>query len=193
MTRSKVGFTLIELLIVVAIIGILAAIAIPNFLNAQVRAKVARVKADMRSIATGVESYRVDYNDYPESPVVMEQVRPNGAFSAYSFVPDGLTTPVSYLSNNNIKDVFAMELFTDPCDRIFWQNCEWLHVNYAAGGWQDPLYSERYFPAYGYWKMGSIGPTANYNGGMNIYDPTNGTVSSGDIYRTQKKTEGSVE
>lgn len=60
------AFTLIELLIVVAIIAILAAIAVPNFLEAQTRAKVARVKADFRTIATAVESYRVDFNEYPE-------------------------------------------------------------------------------------------------------------------------------
>ncbi len=64
-TKSH-AFTLIELLIVVAIIAILAAIAVPNFLEAQTRSKVARVKADMRSVATGVESYRVDNNRYPE-------------------------------------------------------------------------------------------------------------------------------
>ena len=67
MRRSRSGFTLIELLIVVAIIAILAAIAIPNFIEAQVRAKVSRGLADMRSISVGLESYRVDGNHYPPS------------------------------------------------------------------------------------------------------------------------------
>ena len=59
------GFTLIELLIVVAIIAILAAIAVPNFLEAQTRAKISRVRADHRTIATGLEVYKVDTNKYP--------------------------------------------------------------------------------------------------------------------------------
>ena len=59
------GFTLIELLIVVAIIAILAAIAVPNFLEAQTRAKVSRSKADLRTLATGVESYALDWQKYP--------------------------------------------------------------------------------------------------------------------------------
>lgn len=58
------AFTLIELLIVVAIIAILAAIAVPNFLEAQVRSKVSRVKTDMRSMATAMEAYAVDNNSY---------------------------------------------------------------------------------------------------------------------------------
>jgi len=59
------GFTLIELLIVVAIIGIIAAIAIPNLLNAIDRGKQKRTMADMRSVGTAVESYSVDFNFYP--------------------------------------------------------------------------------------------------------------------------------
>ena len=63
--RDSKGFTLIELLIVVAIIGIIAAIAIPNLLNAIDRGKQKRTMADMRSLGTAVESYAVDNNVYP--------------------------------------------------------------------------------------------------------------------------------
>jgi general secretion pathway protein G len=63
--RDSKGFTLIELLIVVAIIGIIAAIAIPNLLNAIDRGKQKRTMADIRSIGTAVESYAVDNNVYP--------------------------------------------------------------------------------------------------------------------------------
>ncbi|NUN51586.1 MAG: prepilin-type N-terminal cleavage/methylation domain-containing protein [Planctomycetaceae bacterium] len=64
------GFTLIELLIVVAIIAILAAIAVPNFLEAQVRSKVSRVQSDQRSMATALASYYVDNNGYPMAVVL---------------------------------------------------------------------------------------------------------------------------
>ncbi len=65
MKRNPKGFTLIELLIVVAIIGIIVAIAIPNLLNAIQRAKQRRTMGDIRSASTAVEAYAVDLNRYP--------------------------------------------------------------------------------------------------------------------------------
>jgi general secretion pathway protein G len=65
MRKGMKGFTLIELLIVVAIIGIIAAIAIPNLLNAIDRGKQKRTMADMRSIGTACEEYSIDNNFYP--------------------------------------------------------------------------------------------------------------------------------
>ena len=59
------GFTLIELLIVVAIIGMIAAIAIPNLLNAIDKGKQKRTMADLHAIGTAVESYSVDHTYYP--------------------------------------------------------------------------------------------------------------------------------
>src|SRR5712692_19253 len=65
MKSNRKGFTLIELLIVVAIIGIIVAIAIPNLLNAIQRAKQKRTMADLRAIGTAAETYAVDFNRYP--------------------------------------------------------------------------------------------------------------------------------
>lgn len=88
-SRHRWGFTLIELLIVVAIIGILAAIAVPNFLNAQTRAKVARSLSDEKALSTALESYKLDRNEYPGvfPPTWMDQ----------RYIP--LTTPVSYMTS----------------------------------------------------------------------------------------------
>jgi general secretion pathway protein G len=63
--RKQLGFTLIELLIVVAIIGIIAAVAIPNLLNAVDRGKQKRTMADLRSLAIAIETYQVDEANYP--------------------------------------------------------------------------------------------------------------------------------
>src|SRR4026209_577646 len=97
----KKGFTLIELLIVVAIIAILAAIAVPNFLEAQTRAKVSRAKADLRTMATALECYAVDCNNhYPFDKTQADGLTPL-PINAYSwYICNWITTPIKYISNN---------------------------------------------------------------------------------------------
>ncbi|MDI6783392.1 MAG: prepilin-type N-terminal cleavage/methylation domain-containing protein, partial [bacterium] len=63
--RRLSGFTMIELIIVTSIIGILAAIAIPNFLAARTRAKVSRVKAEQEMLKIALQSYFADKTTYP--------------------------------------------------------------------------------------------------------------------------------
>src|SRR5215472_6010715 len=65
MKKRESGFSLIELLIAMAIIGILAAIAIPNLLTAVQRGKQKRTMSDMRALATAIEAYAVDHSQYP--------------------------------------------------------------------------------------------------------------------------------
>ncbi len=100
--RNK-GFTLIELLIVVAIIAILAAIAVPNFLEAQVRSKVARAKSDMRTLATAVESYMIDHNAPPYGYAQSKNdLLPFGAGREQDNVGARWslwTTPIAYISS----------------------------------------------------------------------------------------------
>ena len=70
MLRDEKGFTLIELLIVVAIIGIIAAIAVPNLLMSVTRAKMSRTLADLRAIATALGTYMIDNDHFPIFPTV---------------------------------------------------------------------------------------------------------------------------
>ncbi len=108
------AFTLIELLIVVAIIGILASIAVPNFLNAQLRAKIARNQADMRSLATAIQSLQVDKGFYPvdhwDDDTELGCQRLKEDFNTVGMGPDCeqrstwailavLTSPTSYMSS----------------------------------------------------------------------------------------------
>jgi prepilin-type N-terminal cleavage/methylation domain-containing protein len=217
------AFTLIELLIVVAIIAILAAIAVPNFLEAQVRAKVSRVRADLRSLATAVEAYRIDWNSYP-----IDDVRPilTGAGTlntAESFFPPVLSTPISYMTSARIQDPFVAQGIPIPTDdltyrTLFYQNCDtsikatmgdtsayeiWyqtlstgaIATAKAGQGWgvtpAGVPAGGTWLLVYGTWKMGSVGPDRDYSGGSGgVYDATNGTISLGDIYRTQLRPEG---
>jgi type II secretion system protein G len=169
--RKFKGFTLIELLIVVAIIAILAAIAIPNFLAAQVRSKVSRVKADVRSIATALECYRTDNTAYPSTwldlggglePLPWEQ----------RLVP--LSTPISYISSVPVDAFRAQGHVAYNYDDA---------ASYPVGN-VLPSYSwlNNWAPNPYAWQLVSIGPALFLNW-ASIYDPTNGTVSNGCIYR----------
>jgi type II secretion system protein G len=102
MRKNAKGFTLIELLIVVAIIGIIAAIAIPNLLNAIDRGKQKRTMADLRSMGTAIEEYSIDNNFYPVansvttlgaqvSPSYIRQLPPNDGWGN-AFSVDSIAT-----------------------------------------------------------------------------------------------------
>ena len=83
-------------LFVVAIIAILAAIAVPNFLEAQTRSKVARSLADMRSLATAIEAYRVDDNKLPPCDYHRDVTAPK---EWWGYVPRILTSPIAYITS----------------------------------------------------------------------------------------------
>lgn len=97
--NTRQAFTLVELLIVVAIIGILSAIALPNYRNATIKSHVVKAKMDLRTLSVGLESYRLDNSKFPRK-------NSDVLFFTYYLMPD-LTTPVAYVSNPNVIDPFG--------------------------------------------------------------------------------------
>jgi len=190
-TISHLGFTLIELLIVVAIIAILAAIAIPNYQQAQVRAKVSRAEGEMQTLATALESYRVDNENYPpenyESPLL---VLVDGTTDTYA-LPNAiklmpLTTPISYITR------LPTDIFDPGNDSVNQTQPHTYH--YACKN--DLLYPGAQFFEGGNeekriceWVMQSYGPDKGIDRGLSTYwqfpryDPSNGTISLGNILR----------
>jgi general secretion pathway protein G len=70
--RRMTGFTLIEVLVVVVILGILAAIVVPNIMDKPDQAKVAKANADIRAIESALNMYRLDKHDYPTTDQGLE-------------------------------------------------------------------------------------------------------------------------
>lgn len=201
--RDRRAFTLLELLIVVAIIGILAAIAIPNFLEAQVRAKVARAVADIRSLATALGVYVVDHDRYP--PASDHLGEPIVPYPPDGFGPEcfetrlavSLTTPIAYISTlpddpfgNPRPDPEDPSAFEGP--GYHYGSLDYAFVNDGPEG----VYKFRTYV----WMLGgnpavilafisSHGPDQDHDDDEVFTDPsaavpynaTNGTVSNGDI------------
>ena len=78
MTNARKGFTLIELLIVVVIIGILAAIAIPKFQHTKGKANVSVIKSDLRNLMSAQEAYYYDYQVYAQTLAQLSVTKSNG-------------------------------------------------------------------------------------------------------------------
>ncbi|HUT23261.1 MAG TPA: prepilin-type N-terminal cleavage/methylation domain-containing protein [Sumerlaeia bacterium] len=203
---QRAAFTLIELLIVVAIIAILAAIAVPNFLEAQARAKVAHSMAGMRSLATAVEAYMADCGQYP----LYGHIRASGALQypatdnidgvndQMSFIGSCVTTPVAYVTAF-FEDPFAKKLAvagssaTPEGDELI-RKIEYINLDQhvANFGASLPAFAPELIPAWGHWRMVAAGPDGDRGQDIKlnkVYDATNGTVSDGDIVRCQRYSE----
>lgn len=197
--QSGTGFTLIELLIVVAIIAILAAIAVPNFLEAQTRAKVSRVAADLRTYDTAMQTYRIDHNKLPPT------YRSHPQFTR-KWITRYLTTPIAYL-NNALPDPFNTDI-NHPQNRD--QTGKGTPDNMVIIAWGPDHYLApgnvgrypSYFQMYPQLSDGSrllrknfayiysLGPDKQFDildgktpRAVHPYDASNGTLSRGEVAR----------
>ncbi len=188
------GFTLVELLITVGVLSILAAIGVSSWQEAVTRARVVRVQEDMRTLATALETYRLDRNapvrmrhsDFYQDPHIdaVEGIAVRGILSPC------LSTPVAYMSSVTYLDPFTVGIDSVPLDEQFYTYQvlpEYIKFRSSSKFWKDAS------NFYGEWRLISAGPDTFFdhnfiNSAQLPYDATNGTFSRGNIIRSQKHT-----
>jgi type II secretory pathway pseudopilin PulG len=195
----------INVLVLVTLGAIVVAAVAPSFINARVRNRVARVKADFAHLAAAIEAYYTDNSNYPN----------DAQFGWAWYLTYNLTSPIAYVDEN---------LFTDPFGAF---GGSYRFINYPANDpanpWKvlpdnprpaafllPPVELNRAVTKYGLWRLSSRGPDGynssdltgsldgsiadtgpgfSWTSNLMIYDPTNGMISCGDIARCQKTGE----
>jgi type II secretion system protein G len=175
------GFTLIELLIVIAIILVLIAIALPNFLEAQIRAKVTKAKGEIRSLGIAMEAYYLDFKVYPaqsEENILNSSANRPWKLSGLKW----LTTPIHYLTavpedpfSGDDQEIVTYEM--GGCKSI-------RFINGALETWAIMSRGPRTLQMEGDDDIIASGPHYKLpdDGVIDSYNPTNGTASRGDIF-----------
>ena len=228
------AFTLVELMVVVATLSVLAAAALPSFLDAQTHAKVSAAKADMRAYGVALEAYYADNQTY--IPCSTFLIPGRGPSVAAKPVFEHLSTPIAYLEAGIVPSPFGADRRTSNADAQSAAESP-TYTALSVNELHDLAYRSYFYqsgnesgrtafsgsngtaspPPNGsmlstVWFLHSPGPTRSYlslggilanssrstgqpNSNLDqciklIYDPSNGTISSGVIWRVGGQTDG---
>ncbi len=187
-TQNK-AFTLIELLVVVGIIGLLTAVALPNFSNAKIRAQLAATYAQLKTLKTAINSYSLDHDMPPLTAC------PNTPLCRHQYV--GLTTPVAYINGfGGCEDVFAP---TITLGGVTFKDLHYWYYGTIVTTSGEPMFYRRdrfalmsWGPDRAAYVWVTLSRMMSRRDGREwikpyLYSPSNGLVSGGDIIVTDAK------